>query len=123
MLCCSLYKTLFGLLLFHTIFTSDLTNLFPQAVVLSDKPVISISNSTLSESLLEQLLNDIGSLASVYHKPPETFLGRGRFGADDIQRKARVTDFLAFLGERVMTVSLVYFRFGITILEIELCLS
>ncbi|CAG8531680.1 9179_t:CDS:10 [Paraglomus occultum] len=63
----------------------------PQAaktVVLSEKPVISISNSTLSESLLEQLLNDIGSLASVYHKPPETFLGRGRFGADAIQRKA-----------------------------------
>ncbi|CAG8627580.1 11521_t:CDS:10 [Paraglomus brasilianum] len=59
-----------------------------KAVVLSDKPVISISNSTLSEQLLEQLLNDVGSLASVYHKPPETFLGRGRFGADAIQRKA-----------------------------------
>ena len=27
-------------------------------------------------------------MASVYHKPPESFVGKGRFGADEIQRAA-----------------------------------
>ncbi|CAI2173098.1 1578_t:CDS:10 [Funneliformis geosporum] len=59
-----------------------------KAVVLSDKPVISIEGNTLNGPLLEELISNISSLASVYHKPPETFLGRGRFGADAVQRRA-----------------------------------
>ncbi|RIA95100.1 Adaptor protein complex beta subunit [Glomus cerebriforme] len=59
-----------------------------KAVVLSDKPVISVQGNTLSGPLLEELINNISTLASVYHKPPETFLGRGRFGADAVQRRA-----------------------------------
>jgi vesicle coat complex subunit len=59
-----------------------------KAVVLSDKPVISVQGNTLSGLLLEELINNISTLASVYHKPPETFLGRGRFGADAVQRRA-----------------------------------
>lgn len=42
----------------------------------------------MSGPLLEELINNISTLASVYHKPPETFLGRGRFGADAVQRRA-----------------------------------
>jgi len=38
--------------------------------------------------LLEQLLTELSTLASVYHKPPESFVGKGRFGADEIQRAA-----------------------------------
>lgn len=44
--------------------------------------------TTLPPSLLEQLLSELSTLASVYHKPPESFVGKGRFGADEIQRAA-----------------------------------
>jgi AP-1 complex subunit beta-1 len=44
--------------------------------------------TSLSPVLLEQLLAELSTLASVYHKPPESFVGKGRFGADEIQRAA-----------------------------------
>lgn len=44
--------------------------------------------TTLPPALLEQLLTELSTLASVYHKPPESFAGKGRFGADEIQRAA-----------------------------------
>lgn len=34
------------------------------------------------------MLGELSTLASVYHKPPESFVGKGRFGADEIQRAA-----------------------------------
>lgn len=43
---------------------------------------------SLPAPLLEQLLMELSTLASVYHKPPETFVGQGRFGADRIQEAA-----------------------------------
>ena len=36
---------------------------------------------------MEELLGEVSSLASVYHKPAETFIGHGRIGADSVQRK------------------------------------
>lgn len=39
-----------------------------QAVVLSDKPLISEDTEDLEPSLLEDLLRNIAMLASVYHK-------------------------------------------------------
>ena len=44
--------------------------------------------SSLPPPLLEQLLNELSTLASVYHKPPETFVGHGRYGADALQHAA-----------------------------------
>lgn len=44
--------------------------------------------TTLPPALLEQLLTELSTLASVYHKPPESFVGKGRFGADEIQQAA-----------------------------------
>ena len=44
--------------------------------------------TSLPPALLEQLLAELSTLASVYHKPPESFVGKGRFGADEIQRAA-----------------------------------
>lgn len=41
----------------------------------------------MAPALLEELLGEISTLASVYHKPSETFVGRGRVGADSVQRK------------------------------------
>ena len=44
--------------------------------------------NSLPAALLEQLLTELSTLASVYHKPPETFVGQGRYGADAIQHAA-----------------------------------
>ncbi|TFK29094.1 clathrin binding protein [Coprinopsis marcescibilis] len=59
-----------------------------KSVVLSHRPPISIPATTVAPAMLEELISEIGSLASVYHKPPETFIGKGRIGADSLQRKA-----------------------------------
>lgn len=57
-------------------------------IVLSEKPPIQTTVQSLPPTLLEQLLNELSTLASVYHKPPEQFVGQGRFGADAVQRAA-----------------------------------
>ena len=44
--------------------------------------------TSLPPTLLEQLLGELSTLASVYHKPPESFVGKGRYGADEIQAAA-----------------------------------
>lgn len=59
-----------------------------QTVVLAHRPPISLPRTTISPALLEELIGEISSLASVYHKPEETFVGRGRIGADSISRRA-----------------------------------
>uniref|UniRef100_A0A0N5AY96 AP complex subunit beta n=1 Tax=Syphacia muris TaxID=451379 RepID=A0A0N5AY96_9BILA len=43
-------------------------------VVLAEKPLISEETDLLEPSLLDQLVCHIGSLASVYHKPPNSFV-------------------------------------------------
>uniref|UniRef100_A0A0N4Z2F6 AP complex subunit beta n=1 Tax=Parastrongyloides trichosuri TaxID=131310 RepID=A0A0N4Z2F6_PARTI len=43
-------------------------------VVLAEKPLISEETDLLEPSLLNQLICHIGSLASVYHKPPSSFI-------------------------------------------------
>ncbi|OAX37372.1 Adaptor protein complex beta subunit [Rhizopogon vinicolor AM-OR11-026] len=58
-----------------------------KAVVLAHRPPISIPRTTVSPALLEELLGEISSLASVYHKPAQTFVGHGRVGADSVQRQ------------------------------------
>jgi AP-1 complex subunit beta-1 len=40
----------------------------------------------VAPALLEELLGEVGSLASVYHKPSETFIGKGRIGADAVRK-------------------------------------
>ena len=65
----------------------------PQAaktVVLSEKPPISIDSTVndISPALMDELVNNISTLASVYHKPPSTFLGNRAYGADAVRRAA-----------------------------------
>ncbi|XP_040990214.1 beta-adaptin-like protein C [Juglans microcarpa x Juglans regia] len=45
-------------------------------VVLAEKPVISDDSNQLDSTLLDELLANIATLSSVYHKPPETFVTR-----------------------------------------------
>lgn len=47
-------------------------------VVLAEKPLISEETDLLEPSLLNQLVCHIGSLASVYHKPPTSFIDSTR---------------------------------------------
>ena len=58
-----------------------------QSVVLAHRPPISLPRTTVAPALLNELLGEISNLASVYHKPAETFVGQGRVGADSMQRK------------------------------------
>lgn len=44
--------------------------------------------TSLPPVLLNQLLRELSTLASVYHKPAETFVGHGRYGADALQTAA-----------------------------------
>ncbi|KAG6835996.1 hypothetical protein H0H93_012412 [Arthromyces matolae] len=66
-----------------------------KAVVLAHRPPISIPRTTVPPALLEELLGEISSLASVYHKPEETFVGRGRVGADAVRKGTDDDRFLA----------------------------
>ncbi|KAF9526228.1 adaptin N terminal region-domain-containing protein [Crepidotus variabilis] len=63
-----------------------------KAVVLAHRPPISIPRTTVAPSLLEELLGEVGTLASVYHKPSETFIGKGRIGADAVRNRAELGD-------------------------------
>jgi len=47
-----------------------------KAVVLGEKPLISDSSIRMEDSLLDELISNISTLASVYHKPPETFVSK-----------------------------------------------
>jgi AP-1 complex subunit beta-1 len=50
-------------------------------VVLAEKPTISDDSNQLDPSLLDELLANIATLASVYHKPPESFVSRAKVTA------------------------------------------
>ncbi|OJD25462.1 hypothetical protein ACJ73_03172 [Blastomyces percursus] len=57
-------------------------------VVLSEKPPIVTTIQSLPPALLERLLTELSTLASVYHKHPEQFVGEGKYGADAVQKAA-----------------------------------
>ncbi|OCT47884.1 AP-2 complex subunit beta [Cladophialophora carrionii] len=60
----------------------------PKNIILSEKPPITTTIQSLPPALLDRLLGELSTLASVYHKPPEQFVGQGRFGADAVQQAA-----------------------------------
>eukprot|EP01112_Ceratiomyxa_fruticulosa_P023711 TRINITY_DN9195_c0_g2_i1.p1 TRINITY_DN9195_c0_g2~~TRINITY_DN9195_c0_g2_i1.p1 ORF type:complete len:605 (+),score=128.39 TRINITY_DN9195_c0_g2_i1:260-2074(+) len=45
-----------------------------KSVVLAEKPLISDSSTHLDEALLSELIGNISTLASVYHRPPDSFV-------------------------------------------------
>ncbi|XP_057746027.1 beta-adaptin-like protein C [Arachis stenosperma] len=50
-------------------------------VVLAEKPVITDDSNQLDSSLLDELLVNITTLSSVYHKPPDAFVTRAHTSA------------------------------------------
>ncbi|RSH89434.1 beta-adaptin [Saitozyma podzolica] len=63
-----------------------------KAVVLSVRPPISLPQTTVAPAILEELLGEISSLASVYHKPAATFIGKGRLGAEEMAKRTVETE-------------------------------
>eukprot|EP01105_Mastigella_eilhardi_P011217 TRINITY_DN2595_c0_g1_i1.p1 TRINITY_DN2595_c0_g1~~TRINITY_DN2595_c0_g1_i1.p1 ORF type:complete len:899 (-),score=327.34 TRINITY_DN2595_c0_g1_i1:108-2804(-) len=49
-----------------------------KGVVLADKPLIKDTSSTIEPALLNDLVKYLATLASVYHKPPESFVSKAR---------------------------------------------
>merc|ERR1739838_176713 len=49
-----------------------------RAVVLAERPTISDTTFDFSKEYLDQLLDHVSTLASIYHKPPETFVHFGK---------------------------------------------
>ncbi|GMS89649.1 hypothetical protein PENTCL1PPCAC_11824 [Pristionchus entomophagus] len=60
-------------------------------VVLAEKPLISEETDLLEPSLLDQLVCHIGSLASVYHKPPSSFVDNTKAPLRQLQPNAPLT--------------------------------
>lgn len=58
-----------------------------QSVVLSVRPPISLPQTTVPPAILDELISEISSLASVYHKPAATFIGKGRLGAEEMAKR------------------------------------
>ena len=54
---------------------------FIQDVVLAEKPLISEETDLIEPTLLDELICHIASLASVYHKPPSSFIEGDRAAA------------------------------------------
>lgn len=64
-----------------------------KAVVLSEKPLISDTIGQMEETLLDVLVSNISTLASVYHKPPTAFVSKMRqaavYGGRGAEKKKR----------------------------------
>ncbi|PWN51139.1 putative adapter-related protein complex 1 beta 1 subunit [Violaceomyces palustris] len=58
-----------------------------KSVVLAERPPISIPLTTVPQALLDELVSELSSLSSAYHKPESTFIGRARFGLDGMRSK------------------------------------
>jgi hypothetical protein len=53
-------------------------------VVLANKPIITDDSATLEPALLKTLMEQISTLASVYHKPADTFVSRQRLAVQTV---------------------------------------
>lgn len=58
-----------------------------KAVILADRPPISLPTTSVPLGLLEELIGELGNLSAVYHKPTAAFIAGGKLGADQISSK------------------------------------
>merc|ERR1712025_1120594 len=65
-------------------------------VVLTERPSIEDDTSKLDDETLDTLLAHMGTVASVFHKPPEMFLKEGKTGislkSHSVDKKARESE-------------------------------
>ncbi|XP_030454004.1 beta-adaptin-like protein C [Syzygium oleosum] len=77
-------------------------------VVLAEKPVITDDSNQLDSSLLDELLANIATLSSVYHKPPDAFVTRVKTTVqktedDDYPDGSESAESSAHVGDGVMS--------------------
>ncbi|EFC41797.1 adapter-related protein complex 1 beta 1 subunit [Naegleria gruberi] len=65
-----------------------------KAVVLSEKPVIRDDSTNIPKTLLNELVKHIGTLSSVYHKPPELFVAGYKKKKSESGEDKEVEDYL-----------------------------
>lgn len=70
-----------------------------RAVVLAEKPTIADDTFSLEPSLLDELMKQIATLASVYHKPPEAFVVRALPAASGEEEEDIIEEYLDEDGE------------------------
>lgn len=56
--------------------------------MLANKPIITDDSATLEPALLKTLMEQISTLASVYHKPADTFVSRQRLAVQTVDSVA-----------------------------------
>lgn len=61
--------------------------------MLANKPVITDDSSNLEPGLLKTLMDQISTLASVYHKPADTFVSRQRLAVQTVDTVAAARAF------------------------------
>ncbi|TIB74184.1 hypothetical protein E3Q24_00652 [Wallemia mellicola] len=71
--------------LLETYLDSFIEDSYP-SITIADRPPIVIPNLTVSRAILEELVQEISSLAAAYHKPASTFVGKGRLGIESIKK-------------------------------------
>ncbi|KAL9088389.1 MAG: hypothetical protein Q9159_003089 [Coniocarpon cinnabarinum] len=59
-----------------------------KSIVLAQRPPINTTISSLPPALLDELLRELSTIASVYHKPATTFITQSRHGSDAVQKAA-----------------------------------
>lgn len=69
-----------------------------RSVVLAEKPVIADDTGALDPALLDSLIGQLSTLASVYHKPPEAFVTRTRHVIADADTDSDSDDGYALSG-------------------------
>jgi AP-1 complex subunit beta-1 len=70
-----------------------------RAVVLAEKPTIADDTFSLESSLLDELMKQIATLASVYHKPPEAFVVRALPAASGEEEEDIIEEYFDEEGE------------------------
>lgn len=63
-----------------------------RAVVLAPPPPVEIPTTSVPRAVLDELISELSSLSSVYHKPASTFIGGGRMGIDKMQAISNLSD-------------------------------
>lgn len=61
-------------------------------VLASNKPPLNINTGGIQSGLREELISELSSIASVYHKPANTFIAGGKTGVSDIIQKKAIEE-------------------------------
>lgn len=109
------YKSLWSLWYASGYIYWRLLSTSPQAakeVVLAEKPLISEQTDCIEPDLLQELISNIGTLASIYHKPASTFVDGTSYRPTMPTRDADTPSYVIYYHIFTFTAITVYFAFS-----------